>query len=103
MRKDSSFPFIYNNGACPSDPCSHMHTHADVCTLFQGRFSPQAMGNIQQVQSSKNQTHLFSLRNHWPHAISDIRVYMECCGIIPLLRNWSCSYYIQVSFASKKE
>lgn len=60
MQQDSRFPFIYNNAACPSDPCSHMHTHANACTLFQGRFSPRAMENIQQVQSSKNQPLFFS-------------------------------------------
>lgn len=73
MQQDSRFPFIYNNAACPSDPCSHMHTHANACTLFQGRFSPRAMENTQQVQSSKNQPLFFFLEE--PVTSSHFRHY----------------------------
>lgn len=83
MQEDRRFLFIYNNAACPSDPCSHMHTHADACALFRGRFSPQAMENKHQVQSSKNQAHPFFLGKQWPQAISDLIMYMESCESTP--------------------
>lgn len=99
-----ALPFIYNNAACPSDPCLHMHTHADACTQFQGRFSRQAQEIDSKFKAARTKWMVwgFFLVKSLTSSHSNLIIYMDRCGIILLTPAWRYRYYIQVSFVRRR-
>lgn len=96
--KGINFPFIYNNAvpAWPLLPHTLMHVHSSRANLLLKRWE------ICTKQQEPIASFVF-FRNRWPPAISDLLKYMERCGSIPLLQNWRCRCYIQVSSVRKRK